>query len=171
MTTAAASPLSPPRGFPDPVRSTGNRRLLDAIVSGAAPAPPCVPRFDLPTPQTWSYGRVSGTAYAASEHTWTPDVVFGGYLCCLVDQFAGLAMLTVLPDATSFLTHTITLEMHRPVRTGPALVEARVIRLTTREATVTVSLGVPTGSGSGRPAGQATVRQVLRRRTGGSGHE
>jgi uncharacterized protein (TIGR00369 family) len=161
MTTLAV----PPPGFPAATGPTRNRRLLDAVVSGAAPEPACVRRLDLPRPQVWSYGRVAGTVNPTVEHTWMPDVVFGGYLCCLVDQFAGLVMLTVLPDGATFLTSEVAMRLHSPTRPGPVTVDARVVRLTRRDATVEVTMTVPDGAGE-RVTSRATVQQVLGRRGG-----
>jgi len=156
--TTGTPRLAVPHDFPDPAAPTGNRRLLEAIVSGAAPPPPCVPRFALPRPGGWSHGTLTGTARPTETETWAPGVVFGGYLACLVDQFAGLVMLSVLPDGATFLTAGMTIDLHAPMRPDEATVNARVVRLAVREATVEIVLGQ-----SGRTVCRATVRQVVRR--------
>jgi acyl-coenzyme A thioesterase PaaI-like protein len=150
--------LAVPPDYPDPAAGTGNRRLLAAIVSGAAPPPPCVTRFALPRPGAWSPGTLTGTVRPTETETWAPGVVFGGYLACLVDQFAGLVMLSVLPDGATFLTAGMTLDLHAPMCPGEATISARVVRLAVREATVEVALDQ-----SGRAVCRATVRQVVRR--------
>jgi len=156
--TAGTPRLTVPPDYPDPAACTGNRRLLAAIVSGAAPPPPCVTRFALPRPGVWSHGTISGTVRPTETETWAPGVVFGGYLACLVDQFAGLVMLSVLPDGATFLTAGMSLDLHAPMRPDEATISARVVRLAVREATVEVVLDQ-----SGRAVCRATVWQVVRR--------
>lgn len=146
-----------PPGFPGPQARTGYRRLLDDIVSGAMPPPPCAARFALPRPSAWSYAVLHGTASTTEAETWAPGVVFGGYTACLVDQFAGLVMLTVLPDGASFLTAGFRLDLDRPMRPGEATITARVLRLAARQATVSVEVGQ-----GGRVTSRATVTQALR---------
>jgi uncharacterized protein (TIGR00369 family) len=122
------------------------------------PPPRCVPRFALPRPSAWSYGALHGLAAVTEDETWAPGVVFGGYIGCLADQFAGLVMLTVLPDGMTFLTADIRLDLHSPVRPGEVAITAGVLRLRARQATahVTVEQG-------GTVSCQATVTQALRR--------
>lgn len=153
-----------PPGFPHPAETTGYRRHLDAVVTGAAPPPPSATRFALPRPSAWSYGTLRGTATPAEIDTWTPGVVFGGYIACLADQFAGLVMLTVIPDGATFLTAGISLDLRSPLRPGHAEVTARVLRLARREATVEVMVDQ-----DGRTTSRATVTQIVRRTTGRSG--
>jgi uncharacterized protein (TIGR00369 family) len=150
MTTAL------PQGFPTVSSPTNNRRILDAIITGLAPPPPCVPRFLLPRPQSWSYGALHGTAFPTSSETWSPGVVFGGYLACLVDQFAGLVMLSVLPDGATFLTASLKIDVHRPMRPGETTIAAEVIRLSSRDAVIEVTL-----SQRDRIVSLATIRQVI----------
>jgi acyl-coenzyme A thioesterase PaaI-like protein len=145
-----------PHGFPDATSPTSNRRILDAIITGLAPPPPCVPRFSLPRPESWSYGTLSGTAHPTSAETWCPGVVFGGYIACLVDQYAGLVMLSVLPDGASFLTASTRIDAQRPMRPGAATISAEVARLTARDATVEVTV-----SQQGRAVSLASIRQVI----------
>jgi uncharacterized protein (TIGR00369 family) len=153
MTELAVTP-----DFPGETEETAGRRLLEAIVSGIAPPPPCVARFALPRPDAWSHGTLTGTAIPTATETWAPGIVFGGYLACLADQFAGLVMLSVLPDGATFLTAGLTVDMHSPMRPGEARVAARIVRLTRRAATVEVTL-----EQGGRTVSAATVRQVIRR--------
>jgi acyl-coenzyme A thioesterase PaaI-like protein len=149
--------LTLPRDFPGESEQTSNRRLLEAIVSGLAPPPPCVPRFALPRPSAWSHGVLVGLATPTDTETWAPGIVFGGYLACLVDQFAGLVMLTVLPDRASFLTAGLSVDLHNPMRPGDASVSARIVRLSRRSATIEVLL-----EQHAKTVGVATVRQVIR---------
>jgi acyl-coenzyme A thioesterase PaaI-like protein len=149
--------LAAPPGFPSPARATRYRQLLDDIVTGAGHPPPCVPRFALPRPSAWSYGLLRGAASPTQVETWAPGVVFGGYIGCLVDQFAGLVMLSVLPDGAAFLTASIHIDLHTPIRPGEAGITARVLALAAREATVAVELDQ-----DGRITSRATVTQVLR---------
>lgn len=145
-----------PQGFPSVTSLTNNRRILDGIITGLAPPPPCVPRFSLPSPESWSYGTLSGSAHPTSAETWCPGVVFGGYLACLVDQYAGLVMLSVLPDGASFLTASTKIDVHRPMRPGPTTIAAEVIRLTGRDATIEVTL-----SQQDRSISTGIIRQVI----------
>jgi uncharacterized protein (TIGR00369 family) len=93
--------------------------------------------------------------------TWAPGVVFGGYLACLADQFAGLAMMTVLPDGMTFLTADLQLDLRSPVRPGEVAIAARVLRVMTRRAAVHVTIGQ-----AGKPSCHATVTQALVARPG-----
>jgi len=149
--------LAVPQGFPDPEGQTNNRRVLAAIVAGLAPPPPCPARFTLPTPETWSYGRLSGTAHPTAADVWASGLTFGGYLACVVDEFAGLVMLSVLPDGATFLTAGLTIDLHAPMRAGEVTIGAEVIRLTGRDATVEVTIGQ-----RDRIVSLATARQVIR---------
>ena len=146
-----------PTGFPVSTVDTANRQVLTAIVAGELPPPSCVDRFLLPAPSAWSYGFITGTAEPTDAETWEPGVVFGGYLACLVDQFAGLVMLTVLPDGAGFLTYGLSLDLRAPVRPGEVVIEARIRSLAAREAIVDVEL-----SQDGRVTSRAAVTQVIR---------
>jgi hypothetical protein len=75
--TETTTMLSVPQDFPADGVETGQRRLLEAIVSGLAPPPPCVPRFALPRPAAWSYGVLAGIANPTDTETWAPGIVFG----------------------------------------------------------------------------------------------
>ena len=150
--------LAVPQGFPDITGPTNNRRVLDAIVDGLAPLPPSTPGVILPRPQTWSYASLSGAAQPPAGQTWTPGLAFGGYLTCLIDEYAGLVMLSVLPDSATFLTAGLAIDLHGPMRAGELAVAADVIRLTGRDATVEVTLAQ-----HDRIVSLATVRHVIRR--------
>ncbi len=127
-----------PDGFPEADQLTGYRALLNLIVAGEAPPPAYVRRLALPRPTTWLPGWVESATTVGDEVTWTAGAVFGGYLACVADQFAGLAMFTVLPDAARFLTATAETAFHRPVRPGQLTIEATVVDLSGRNAVVEV---------------------------------
>ena len=156
MSACPAALAVVPQGFPDVSSPTNNRRILDAIITGLAPPPPCVPRFSLPRPKSWSYGTLFGTAHPTSAETWCPGVVFGGYLACLVDQYAGLVMLSILPDGASFLTASTKIDAQRPMRPGAATISAEIVRVTQRDATVEVTV-----SQQDKTVSLATIRQVI----------
>jgi hypothetical protein len=150
--------LAVPQGFPDTTGPTNNRRVLDAIVAGLAPLPPSTPGVILPRPQTWSYGSLSGTAQVPAGKTWTPGLAFGGYLTCLVDEYGGLVMLSVLPDSATFLTAGLAIDLHGPMRAAEIAITAEVVRLTGRDASVEVTLAQ-----HDRIVSLATIRHVIRR--------
>jgi uncharacterized protein (TIGR00369 family) len=149
--------ISPPMGFPEPGLATRNRQLLAEIIDGSLPEPACVRRLGLPRASRAGYGTVAADILLDDDTTWRRGVVFGGYLACLVDQFAALVMLTVLPDTTRLLTADVSVEFCAPVTTGPALVEARVLSLTSRQADVEVTI-----SQLGKVASKGTAMQVLK---------
>jgi fatty-acyl-CoA synthase len=129
-----------PAGFPDETAGTEQRALLDAIIGATIPDPPCVDRLALPRPERWSPGHVSALIEAGPELTWGAGVVFGGYLTCVIDLFAGFAAMTVLPDGFRFLTADLETTFHVPVAPGPIAVEASVDELSARRAVVSVRL-------------------------------
>ncbi|SDW77761.1 fatty-acyl-CoA synthase [Amycolatopsis xylanica] len=137
---------------------TKTQRYLDGLIAGTVPSPPVVERLLLPDATEWSPGSLTALVELTDEVTLTPGVVFGGYIGCLVDHFAGLVMMTVLPDELTFLTSEITISFRAPLRPGPARVEATVRRFGRRQAYVDIEFhqdGVRTGS--------ASVEQILRK--------
>lgn len=136
MPDRAACPA--PDGFPAAGQPTGYRALLDLIVTGDAPPPAYIRRLMLPKPTAWLPGWVESQTSVGDEVTWIPGAVFGGYLTCLVDHLAGLAMFTVLPDGARFLTASVRTAFHRPVRPGGLRIEATVVELSGRRAEVEV---------------------------------
>jgi acyl-coenzyme A thioesterase PaaI-like protein len=70
--------------------------------------------------------------------TLAAGTVFGGYIGCLVDHFAGLAMMTVMADDVGFLTAGIELRFHRRLVPGRCDIEAAVVRMGSRRAVVEV---------------------------------
>ena len=98
MAARATRVPSPPAGFPPADEPTVYRTTLDSIVDGKIADPPYVRRLALPRPTGWSYGRMDALVDIGEDVTWESGAVFGGYVTCLTDLFAGLVMLTVLPD-------------------------------------------------------------------------
>jgi acyl-coenzyme A thioesterase PaaI-like protein len=147
--------LRPLPGFPVADEVTKNRRLLDAIVAGNAPAPPYVGRLALPRPTGWKPGEVECRTRVGEEVGWD-GVIFGGYLAAVADLFGGLAMLTVLPDGARFLTAELGVTFTTPIVPGNVRITARVTELSTRGATVQVLLRQ-----RNRVAGRARTDQVI----------
>jgi fatty-acyl-CoA synthase len=145
-----------PAGFPDETAATEQRTLLDAIVAGTIPDPPCVARLALPRPDRWAPGAVYALIEAGPELTWGAGVVFGGYLACILDLFAGFAAMTVLPDGFAFLTADLDTAFEVPVAPGPIEVEASVDDVSARRAVVSVRLRQ-----QGRVAVSARATQLL----------
>jgi acyl-coenzyme A thioesterase PaaI-like protein len=139
-TTLEATDLEVPDGFPAPDDPTGNRALLDTIVAGTAIDPPYMDRLALPKPTAWTPGRIESATTIGADVSWAPGVVFGGYLLGVADLFAGLAMLTVVPDDAKFLTVAIESSFHTPVAPGAVHVEAVVREITGRKALVDVAI-------------------------------
>jgi acyl-coenzyme A thioesterase PaaI-like protein len=150
---------SVPAGYPAPGEPTVSRAYLDGLVAGTVTTPAVVRRLLLPPPTAWAYGSLTAAFCPDEEVTLSVGIVFGGYIGCLVDHFAGLAMMTVLPDALTFLTAEIALGFRAPLRPGPTDVTATVSGLSRRQATVEVVL-----SQDGSPTSRATVEQVMVRR-------
>jgi acyl-coenzyme A thioesterase PaaI-like protein len=145
-----------PLDFPSAEETTVYRAMLDAIVDGTTPDPPYVRRLALPRPTEWSYGRISGLVDISEELTWNSGAVFGGYVSCITDVFAGLVMLSVLPDRAGFLTGHIDLTFRSPLLPGQAYVEATVTALTAQKATTEVLIRQ-----SGRVTSTARLTQII----------
>jgi acyl-coenzyme A thioesterase PaaI-like protein len=148
-----------PQGYPAPGEPTESRRYLDGLVAGTVQTPAVVRRLVLPPPTSWTYGSLTATFCPDEEVTLSVGIVFGGYIGCLVDHFAGLAMMTVLPDALTFLTAEIAIGFRAPLRPGPTEVTASVYGLSRRQAAVEVVL-----SQAGSLTSRATVEQIMIRR-------
>ena len=151
--------MTVPHGYPPPGEPTVSRAYLDGLVAGTAATPAVVTRLVLPPPTAWSYGSLTAVFCPDDEVTLSAGIVFGGYIGCLVDHFAGLAMMTVLPDALTFLTAESALGCRAPRRPAPTEGTATVSGLSRRQATVEVVL-----SQDGAPTSRATVEQVMVRR-------
>ncbi|HET6636782.1 MAG TPA: PaaI family thioesterase [Streptomyces sp.] len=164
LTTDQAAPGRALRGAAPPGAPTEGRRMLTAIVEGDAVDPPAAGTLALPPATDWAPGHVRCETVLGAEFTLTPGVVFGGWIACLVDHFAGLVMLSALPDTSGFLTAGLSVEYHAPLTPGPAVVETRLTRCTTRHALVTVEFHQ-----DGTVAATGSVEQIIhRRRPGGA---
>jgi fatty-acyl-CoA synthase len=145
--------------MPDPPGTrpaTAGQALLDAIIADTAPEPAAVARLALPRLDSWSPGHVRALIEVGPDVTWGGGVVFGGYLACLADLYAGFAAMTVVPDGHRFLTVRLDTAFQAPIAPGPVAVEATVTERSTRRAVVTVQF-----SQHGEPAVTATATQVL----------
>ncbi|WP_280724656.1 PaaI family thioesterase [Kitasatospora sp. MAA4] len=140
---------------------TQGRRMLTGLIDGTGANPPCAELLNLPRATSWSPGLITSATVFPEELTLTPGVVFGGWIACLVDHFAGLAMLSALPDGTGFLTAALAVDYRAPLVPGPADIEAEVTRCSTRHAMVEIRF-----SQSGRLAAVATVEQIISRAGG-----
>ncbi len=149
-----ADPLGP---YPAAGDSTACRRLLDEMVAGNVPIPLGASRLGLPPPASWSPGQIVALTDLDREMTLPSGIVFGGYIACLVDHFAGLAMLTVLPDGASFVTATLEVRYQAPLRQGRVRVQAAAERCGSRQVIVSVAF-----SQDGRTASQGRVEQIVR---------
>ena len=150
---------APPTELPPvtpPALPTTHRGLLDAIVDGTAPQRAAVARLALPGLDSWSPGHASALIEVGPEVTFGGGFVFGGYLSCLVDLYAGFAVMTVLPDEQVFLTVQLDTSFLAPVAPGPVAIQATVAEISSRRAVVTVQL-----SQHGKPAVTATATQLL----------
>jgi len=149
----------PPVDFPPAGERTGYRTMLDSIVDGTAADPPYVRRLALPHPTSWSYGRLDALIDVGADVTWNSGAVFGGYITCLTDLYAGLAMLTVLPDRARFLTGHIAVSFRVPLLPGPASVEATVTELQAHKADTEVVIRQ-----SGHVTSSGLVTQIISRK-------
>lgn len=136
---------------------TKAQRYLTDLIAGSIDQPAVVSRLLLPNATGWSPGALTADVELAEDVTLTAGIVFGGYIGCLVDHFAGLTMMTVLPDDLSFLTSEITISFRAPLRPGSARIEGIVRKMGRRQAYVEIQFhqdGTLTGTG--------TVEQILR---------
>jgi uncharacterized protein (TIGR00369 family) len=143
--------------YPADTDPTEGRRLLDEMAAGRLPIPHAADRLGLPRPTTWSPGRVVAVVHVGDDILLPAGVAFGGYIACLVDHVAGLAMYSVLPDTGTFLTATLEVGYRAPLRSGDARIEATVRRRGSRQAVVEVTIVQ-----SGQLTCRATVEQVVR---------
>jgi acyl-coenzyme A thioesterase PaaI-like protein len=142
-----------PPGFPGPGEDSAARRYLTSLIDRTAAPPQCLELLMLPVPAdtTWDCGRISARLPIDDVLTLTPGVVFGGYVMCLVDHFASLVMLTVVPDGALVLTAAVDTALLAPLAPGAASVEARVTKLSARRALAEVTI---------RQGGSVTSRSV-----------
>jgi uncharacterized protein (TIGR00369 family) len=137
--------------------TTKYQRLLESIRDGSAAVPPFVARFALPSCTEWSTGRVICEFTPPVEALVEAHVIFGGYIASLIDQYAGLAMYSVLADGTFFRTTELSVRFIHPLRPGPTRIEADVTSQTTREAVCEVRL-----LQAGLVTSRGVVHQILR---------
>lgn len=131
-----------PEGFPRREIKTRYRKLLDEIVDGTDIAPIPIATmglpFAVPCNATWEYGRLSGI-YTPPMHAAMPSgYLFGGYLTAIVDQWAGLATYSVIPDKLRVLTVNMTMDFKAPAAIARTKIEASVMLLTEKKAIVQV---------------------------------
>ncbi|MEU6862246.1 PaaI family thioesterase [Streptomyces sp. NPDC046876] len=162
--TAVAAPGAPAAGtgsamagaVPAGVRTRG-RAYLDALLDGTADEPRCVGRLHLVGPTSWCPGQVVAATSFGPEVLLNFGAVFGGYIASLVDHFAGLAMLTVIPDGAVFVTAGLSVGYRAPLLEGPATIEAVVRSMGNRRAVVEVSF-----LQDGRVTSSGTVEQIIK---------
>lgn len=107
--------------------TTRYQRRLDSLCSGTNSDRPFVTRFALPPCTEWSYGLVISEFTPPPDTLVEADVIFGGYIACLVDHFAGLAMYSIAQsDNEPFRTTELSVSFIRPLRLARTRVEARV---------------------------------------------
>ena len=131
-----------PEGFPALIQITKYRETLQNIVLGTDVAPIPIASmglpFAIPCSAHWDYGCLSGH-YVPPPHAVMPTGnLFGGYLTGLVDQWAGLAVYSVLPDALQILTVNINMNFTARACAKETRIQASVIDLTERKAIVQV---------------------------------
>jgi acyl-coenzyme A thioesterase PaaI-like protein len=154
-------PVIPP-GFPAPGADSVARRYLSSLIDGSVTPPACLGALLLPIPATtiWSYGRLRVHICLDDILTLTPGVIFGGYVTCLVDHFASLVMLTVLPDDARVLTATTETAFHAPLFPGDVAIEASVTKVSARRALAEVTFQQGQGIASRGVAEQIIKRDV-----------
>jgi acyl-coenzyme A thioesterase PaaI-like protein len=107
--------------------TTRYQRRLDSLCAGTNSDRPFVTRFALPPCTEWSYGLVVCEFTPPPDTLVEADVIFGGYIACLVDHFAGLAMYSIAQsDNEPFRTTELSVSFIRPLRLERTRVEARV---------------------------------------------
>ncbi|GAA0368928.1 PaaI family thioesterase [Streptomyces blastmyceticus] len=146
------------RGLAAPDADTPGRRLLTGLADGTAPSPPAARSLALPPATSWEPGLIRCETEFDASLTLTPGVVFGGWIACLVDHFAGLVMLSALPDRAGFLTAGLHVDYHLPLVPGPVAIETGLVSSSSRRAVAEVRF-----EQGGRLACTGTVEQILHR--------
>lgn len=149
------------RGVAAPDADTGGRRMLAGLADGSVADPPAAHTLALPPATSWLPGLVTCETEFPEALTLTPGVVFGGWIACLVDHFAGLVMLSALPDGCGFLTSGLRVDYHAPLVPGPVTVETELTSCSSRLAVAEVRFVQ-----GGRTAARATVEQIIHRTAG-----
>ena len=131
-----------PMAFPGLEISTKYRKVLNEVVAGTDIAPIPIATIGLPfaTPcnANWVYGQLSGVFTPPAHAAMPTGNIFGGYLTGLVDQWAGLATYSVIPDRLQVLTVNMTMDFKAPALIAETRLQARVTALTERKAIVQV---------------------------------
>ncbi len=131
--------------------------ILDAIVTGAIPAPPFVATLGLPQPERWEPGRV-WSHWEVDPNVLQPQgTLFGGFIAALADQIAGLATLSVLNDDEAYATSDLRLSFLRAVREGKLSIEARVLH----RGRTAVHVEVEFTRDDGKLAAKAAATQIV----------
>ncbi|MEU9593407.1 PaaI family thioesterase [Streptomyces sp. NPDC048219] len=149
------------RGLAPDGADTSGRRMLVGLADGTVPDPPAARTLALPPATSWLPGLVVCETSFDEELTLTPGVVFGGWIACLVDHFAGLVMLSAIPDGTGFLTAGLSVDYHAPLLPGPVRIETVLTSCSTRRAVAEVRF-----EQAGTRACTGTVEQIIHRTTG-----
>lgn len=150
--------LSTLRGIAPPDVTTGGRRWLDRLAAGTTENAPAARTLRLPPATFWAPGLIVCETRFEEELTLTPGVVFGGWIACLSDHFAGLVMLSALPDGFGFLTAGLSVGYLTPLVPGPVRIETELTTCTTRLAVAEVRF-----QQHGRLASRTTVEQIIHR--------
>ncbi|MCT2589315.1 PaaI family thioesterase [Streptomyces sp. N2-109] len=160
---AAQAPARPRlRGLAPSDADTRGRRMLAGLANGTVAPPPAAHTLRLPPATSWLPGLISCETEFDESLTLTPGVVFGGWIANLTDHFAGLVMLSAIPDGTGFLTAGLSVQYHAPLLPGPVFIETELISCSTRIAVAEVRFvqdGTRTCTG--------TVEQIIHRGGGG----
>lgn len=131
-----------PAEFPSMDIKTKYRRVLNEVVDGTDIAPIPIATmglpFAVPCAATWEYGRLTGV-YTPPSHVAMPTGnIFGGYLAGVVDQWAGLATYSVIPDKLQILTVNMTMDFKAPAVVAETRIQASVTAFSEKKAIVQV---------------------------------
>jgi acyl-coenzyme A thioesterase PaaI-like protein len=146
------------RGLAPAGADTRGRRVLAGLADGTVADPPAAHTLALPPATSWLPGLITCETTFPEKLTLTPGVVFGGWIACLVDHFAGLVMLSAIPDGSGFLTAGLSVEYHAPLVPGPVGIETELISCATRRAVAEVRFVQ-----RGTRACTGTVEQIIHR--------
>ena len=146
------------RGLAPAGADTGGRRVLTGLADGTVADPPAARTLALPPATSWLPGLITCETAFDEELTLTPGVVFGGWIACLVDHFAGLVMLSAIPDGCGFLTAGLSVDYHAPLVPGPVTIETELTSCSTRRAVAEVRFAQ-----HGTRSCTGTVEQIIHR--------
>ena len=131
--------------------------LMDQIVAGTAPKPPCVKTLRLPQPKRWEPGRAWAEWEVDESLFHRGGALFGGYLAAMADSALGLATLSVLNDDEAFTTSDLRVSFFRRITSGTIEIDARVVHRGRRM----VHAEVLFTNEDGELAAKATATQVI----------